>query len=219
MGGRSSRGGGGTGPGDGNPVRRRSGRRGGDSGTRQAIEAAARRQFATVGYDRTTLRSVAAEAGVDSALVAYFFGSKAKLFVEVVELPFEPAYVLPRVFESGPDAAGERLAHTLLDGLENPDVRQRLVGLVRAAASEPEAATMVRELLGRRMGGQVLQDLGVTEGELRASLIGSQVVGLVMARYIVAVEPLASLPPAAVAAAIAPNLQRYLTAPLPALLG
>ena len=191
----------------------------GDSGTRQAIEAAARRQFATVGYDRTTLRSVAAEAGVDSALVAYFFGSKAKLFVEVVELPFEPAYVLPRVFESGPDAAGERLAHTLLDGLENPDVRQRLVGLVRAAASEPEAATMVREFLGRRMGGQVLQDLGVTEGEFRASLIGSQVVGLVMARYIVVVEPLASLPPAAVAAAIAPNPQRYLTAPLPALLG
>ncbi len=157
---------------------------------------------------------LAAEAGVDAALVSYFFGSKAKLFVEVVELPFEPAQVLPMVFEPGPEGAGERLAQVLLAGLENPDVRQRLVGLVRAAASQPEAAAMVRELVARRMGAQTLGALGVTDADLRASLIGSQVVGLVMARYIVAVEPLASLPPAVVAAAIAPNLQRYLTGPL-----
>lgn len=211
---RSSRGERGRGRGSGDPGRRRSGRRPAESGTRSAIAAAARRRFATLGYDRTTLRSVAAEAGVDPALVTYFFGSKAKLFVEVVELPFEPAQVLPMVFETGPEGAGERLAQVLLAGLENPDVRQRLVGLVRAAASEPEAAAMVRELLARRMGAQTLAALGVTDADLRATLIGSQVVGLVMARYIVAVEPLASLPPAAVAAAIAPNLQRYLTAPL-----
>lgn len=194
---------------------RRSGRRPADSGTRDAIEAAARRQFATIGYDRTSLRSIASEAGVDPGLVAYFYGSKPKLFVEVVGAPFDPAQVLPEVFALGPEAAGDRLAQFLLTALEDPDTGARFVGLVRAAASEPEAATMVRDLIASGVVAQIVQSLQVQDAELRATLIGSQVVGLVMARYIVAIEPLASLPAATVAAAIAPNLQRYLTAPLP----
>ena len=74
---------------------RRSGRRPGPSGTREAILAAARSQFAAQGYDRTSMRGIAAEAGVDQALVAHFFGAKQRLFVEVVRLPFEPSQVLP----------------------------------------------------------------------------------------------------------------------------
>jgi AcrR family transcriptional regulator len=192
----------------------RSGRRPADSRTREAIEKAARRQFATVGYDRTSLRSIAGEAGVDPALVSYFFRAKQRLFVEVVDLPFDPAHVVPMVFSAGPEAAGERLAHFLLTTLENPEMRERLIGLVRAAASEPEAADMFREVVARRLVGAIVEALDVEQAELRASLIGSQVVGLLMARYIVRVEPLASLPAATLIEAIAPNLQRYLTAPL-----
>lgn len=193
---------------------RRSGRRPGDSGTRAAIRAAAGRQFAEVGYDRTSMRSIAAEAGVDPGLVAHFFGNKHRLFVEVVELPFDPEHVVPVIFAGDREQIGRRLAEFLLTMLENPEARRRITGLVRAAASEPEAARMVRALIEREVFARIVDALGVDDADARAALVGSQVVGLVMARHIVAVEPLASMAPERAAAAIAPNLQRYLTGPL-----
>lgn len=193
---------------------RRSGRRPGDSGTREAIRAAAARLFAAQGYDRTSLRAVAAEAGVDPKLVAHYFGSKQQLFVAVVELPFDPAVAVPAIFAGPREEIGERLARFFVGVLEDPEGRRRMTGLVRAAASEPEAARLVRELIGREVVGRIVEQLEVDDAGLRASLVGSQMVGLAMARYVVGIEPLASLPPDAVVAAIAPNLQRYLTGPL-----
>jgi AcrR family transcriptional regulator len=183
------------------------GRRPGASVTREAISAAARRQFAERGYDRASLRSIAAEAGVDAALIAHFFGSKERLFVAVVELPIDPELVLPQVLDGPRGKTGERLARVLVDVLEDGEARRRITGLVRAAATEPAAARMVRELLTRRVFSPLAH-------LLRANLLGSQVVGLVMARYVVGVEPLASLPRDTLVAAIAPTLQRYLTEPL-----
>ncbi|MDQ4082448.1 MAG: TetR family transcriptional regulator [Actinomycetota bacterium] len=192
-----------------------SGRRPGASGTREEIRAAAARLFAEQGYDRTSLRAIARAAGVDQKLVAHFFGSKQRLFVEVVELPFDPSAVLPALLGGDRDGVGERFARFVLGVLEDPDGRRRLTGLVRAAATEPDAARMVRELITREVFVHIVEALGVEDGALRASLLGSQIVGLVMARYVVAVEPLASASPEAVVAAIAPNLQRYLVEPLP----
>jgi AcrR family transcriptional regulator len=193
---------------------RRSGRRPGASGTRDAIGEAAARLFAERGFDRTSMRAIAAEAGVDQKLIAHFFGSKHRLFVEVFAPPFNPAVVIPQVFAGDRGELGERVARFLLGVLEDPESRQRFTGLVRAAASEPEAARMVRDLISREVLARIVEALGVDDADVRASLLGSQVVGLVMARYIVAVEPLASMPADAVATAIAPNLQRYLVEPL-----
>jgi AcrR family transcriptional regulator len=190
------------------------GRRPGQSGTRGAILAAASRQFSERGYDRTSLRSIAAEAGVDPALVTHFFGSKQRLFVEVVEFPFDPAEVLPQVLAGDPEGVGRRLAELLVSVLEDPEARPRVLGVVRAAASEPEAARMVRELLTREVWAPGAALLGVEDAELRMNLVGSQIVGMVMARYVVGAEPLASLPPEQLVDAIGPTLQRYLTAPL-----
>jgi AcrR family transcriptional regulator len=194
--------------------RRRSGRRPGRSGTRDAIQAEAARQFAELGYDRTTLRSIAREVGVDQKLVAYFFGTKQQLFVEVVRLPFDPALVVPTVFGGDREGIGERVARFIMSVLDDPEARRPLIGLVRAAASEPEAARMVRELLTSQVIARIADALGVGDAEVRANLAGSQIVGLLIARYIVRLEPLASLPAEQVAAAIAPNLQRYLVEPL-----
>lgn len=195
-------------------VRQRSGRRPGDSGTRTAIRTAARNQFASRGYDRTTMRSVASEAGVDPALITHYFGSKRHLFADVVELPFDPAEVIPEFFAAGRDTAGARLARFIVGVLEVPESRSRMTSLVRAAASEPEAAELIRELIMREILAPLVEQLGSSDAELRASLAQAQVVGLIMARYIVQVEPLASLPPEALIRAIAPSLQRYLTEPL-----
>jgi AcrR family transcriptional regulator len=160
------------------------------------------------------MRSIASEARVDPALVAHFFGSKQRLFVAAVELPFDPAVEIPAVIGDDPGTAGERLAGFVLGMLEDEEARGRIAGLVRAAASEPEAAAMLRELIEREVLGRIAAALRVEDAPVRASLVGSQVVGLVMARHVVRVEPLASLPAETVAAALAPTFQRYLTGPL-----
>jgi AcrR family transcriptional regulator len=188
----------------------RSGRRPGTSGTREAIAEAARRSFGELGYERTTIRAIAGDAGVDPALVVHFYGSKQQLFLSVMDLPFAPEDVLPRILAGDRDSVGERFAHFIVGVLEDTAARSVLTGMVRAAASEPEAARMLRELISRRVFAAITASLGADDAELRANLVGSQVVGLVVARYIVAVEPLASLDPDQLVAAIAPNLQRYL---------
>jgi AcrR family transcriptional regulator len=193
---------------------KRPGRRPGESGTRESIVRAARRLFAERGYDRTTLRAVAAEAGVDPALVVHFFGSKQALFLSVVELPFEPAEALPEVLAGARDAVGLRFARFVVGVLEDPEARNRITGIVRAAASEPEAARVMRELLSARIIGPLAESLGAGDARLRAALTGSQVVGLVMARVVVGVEPLASLEPESLVRAVAPTFQRYLAEPL-----
>jgi AcrR family transcriptional regulator len=196
-------------------VARRSGRRPGPTGTREAIREAAERLFAERGYDRTSLRAIASAAGVDQKLVAHFFGSKQRLFVEVFTPPFDPAIAIPQVLAGDRAEIGERVARFLLTVLEDPVGRRRMTGLIRAAASEPEAARMVRDLISREILARIIDALAVEDAGVRASLLGSQVVGLAMARYIVGVEPLASMPADDVIAAIAPNLQRYLVEPLP----
>jgi AcrR family transcriptional regulator len=193
---------------------RPSGRRRGDSGTRAAIEAAAARQFAEHGYDRASMRSIALEAGVDPALVSHFFGSKQRLFVAVVELPFDPAQAIPVLLEGDPAEVGERLARFLVGVLENEAGRRRAVGLVRAAASEAEAARLVRALVEDQLFAPIAEHLGADNPRLRASFVGAQMVGLVMARYVVAVEPLASLPADALVANLAGLLQKLLTGPI-----
>jgi AcrR family transcriptional regulator len=191
--------------------RTHTGRRPGPSGTREAILAAAQRQFARLGYDRTSIRAVAAEARVDQKLVTHYFGSKQQLFVAAVELPVRPAD-FAAIFAGDRRKLGERLArYVILEVLDRPDARNSMTGVIRAAASEPEAARMVRDLLMREIWSPAAELLGSDDADLRVTLLASQLVGLVTARYIVAAEPLASLPSERLAAAIAPTLQHYLT--------
>jgi AcrR family transcriptional regulator len=187
------------------------GRRPGESGTREAIAQAAQRLFSELGYDRTTIRAIAAAADVDPALVNHFFGSKQELFRVVTTLPVELAEVLPRIAEGPRSQAGLRLADYVMGVLEDPETRRAITGLVRAAASDPEAARVVREIVTARVLTPIAEHLAEDQPTLRASLINSQMVGLIMARYVLALEPLASMPRDEVVQAIAPNLQRYLT--------
>jgi AcrR family transcriptional regulator len=190
---------------------RRSGRRPGASGTREAILAAARRQFAALGYVRTTMRGVAAEAGVDQALVAHFFGGKQGLFVEVVRLPFAPGEVLPRLLEGDREELGERIARFMAAVLDDPEGRARVTGVMRAAASEPEIARMMREFMQGELWTPLAEALGVDDAQLRVTLAASQLVGMVMVRHVIEAEPLASLSPDELVEHLAPTLQRYLT--------
>jgi len=191
----------------------RSGRRPGPTQTREAIAAAARDQFAELGYDRATIRTIAKAAGVDPALVMRFYGSKEDLFRAVMTLPPEVSEAIARLAEGPRETLGRRLAEIVVASMESPSTRSILLGRIRSAASHPGAAALVRE--------NVTHDLGrlaaaVTDDrpEVRAVLVGAHVVGIALARYVVLVEPLASLPGPEVVDYLAPTFQRFLTEPL-----
>jgi AcrR family transcriptional regulator len=192
---------------------KRSGRRPGPTTTREAIADAARRQFAELGYDRATLRGIAGEAGVDAALVVRFHGSKEALFREVMALPAGVADAIAGLAEGPRETIGRRLAQVVVGMLEDPRSRSVVLGRIRSASSHPDAAALVRETVTREVGRLVA---AVTDDrpETRAVLVGSQVVGLALARYIVRVEPLASLPAADVVDYVAPVFQHYLVGEL-----
>ncbi len=192
----------------------RRGRRPGGADTRGTILDSARELFSAHGFERTTIRAVALRAGVDPALVLHYFGSKDSLFLAAIELPFEPEAVLPHLVAGDVDTLGERVARFVVGLLEDETARGRVLAVIRAAASEPAAAQLLRGLIERRIRDPIARGLGAEDAELRASLMGSQIVGLVMARHVVGVEPLASLPADQLAATIAPTFQRYLAEPL-----
>jgi AcrR family transcriptional regulator len=189
----------------------RTGRRPGLSGTREAILDAARRAFAEHGYQRATIRGVAELAGVDPALVHHYFGTKQGLFVAAVQLPVNPVEQLSAVLADDPELVGQRMIGVFLSVWDLAANNSPLLALVRSAVSDEQAAAMLREFITEEVLGRIAEGLGSPDAKLRATLVGSQLVGLMMARYIIRVEPLASAPPALVAAAIGPTLQRYLT--------
>jgi AcrR family transcriptional regulator len=174
---------------------------------------AARARFAAHGYAGTRLRDVAADADVDVALVSYFFGSKDGLFAAAMELPINPAQLVEELVAEGSDGLGERLARTILARLDAAD-GSPIVALVRSAASNEQAAALLRGFVEREVLGRLVRAVDAPNPELRAALAGSQVVGLIMARYVVRVQPIADADPETLATAIGPTLQRYLTGEL-----
>jgi AcrR family transcriptional regulator len=192
----------------------RTGRRPGVSGTREAILGAARRAFAEHGYQHATVRGVADLAGVDPALVHHYFGTKQELFVAAVQLPVNPVEQLMAVLNEDSDQAGRRMVETFLSVWDHAATQNPLLALIRSAVGDEHAAAMLREFITEEVLGQIARRLGGADARLRATLVGSQIIGLAMARYIVKVEPLASAPPTQVVAAVGPTLQRYLTGDL-----
>ncbi len=191
----------------------RTGRRPGGTDTREAILSAARKAFARGGFDGATVRGIAGDAGVDPALVHHFFGTKQALFVAAMEFPVDVGAILPALLARGVDGLGERLVRLLLSVWESE--RSPFIALIRGAVSHEESAALLREFISRELLGRVAAAAEADRPELRATLIGSQLIGLAMARYIIRIEPLASADAATVVAAVAPTVQRYLTGPLP----
>jgi AcrR family transcriptional regulator len=189
----------------------RTGRRPGASGTREAILDAARRAFTEQGYQRATIRGVAELAGVDPALVHHYFGTKQDLFVAAVEFPINPVERLTAVLAEDRERVGERMIGVFLSVWDHAANASPLLALVRSAVGDERAAAMLREFITEEVLGQIARQLGSPDARFRATLVGSQLVGLMMARYIIKVEPLASAPAGQVAAAVGPTLQRYLT--------
>jgi len=152
----------------------------------------ARQQFAELGYERVSVRGVAREAGVDPKLVHHYFGGKESLFAAVVELPLTPGDVIAELREPSEEALGHRLARIIVRLQSNALSRMTMLGVIRAATSQPLAAERIRALLTTRLLLPIARELTIDQPDVRAALVGSQVVGLIMARYVVKLPALAS---------------------------
>jgi AcrR family transcriptional regulator len=188
----------------------RPGRRPGPSQTREAVLGAARRLFAEHGYDKTTIRAIGREAGVDAALVHHHFGTKEQVFVAAMELPFEPSAVITDIIAGPREDVAQRITRFFLSVWREQERRAPMVAMLRSATTNQQAAAMFREFIESALLARAADALGLPR--LRVGAAAAQLVGIVFVRYVIGVEPLASAPEEHLVALITPVLEYYLSA-------
>jgi AcrR family transcriptional regulator len=189
-----------AGPGHGGPR---------SAATRRAILDAARAAFTARGYEQTTIRAVAAAAGIDASMVMRYYGSKAGLFAAAATADLE----VPDLRAVPAEERGEALVRHLVERWEDTSRDDELILLLRTAVTSEAVAAQLQAVLARLVTEPVaaLEAGEAGRAAERGSFIGAQLLGLALCRYILRLEPLAALPAADVIAAVAPSVQRYLT--------
>lgn len=189
------------------------GRRPGAPDTRAEVLDAAKVLFAERGFSRTTIRAVASDAGVDPSLVHHYFGTKDDLFMAALALPIDPRELLGPIVAAGPDGAGERLVRTLLSVWDDPQVQPALLAVARSVIGD-DGGRLVGEGFIPVVIGPVLAALAVDRPEVRIPLVVSQLVGLIVTRYVLALTGMVEMPAEDVVVRLGPTIQRYLTGDL-----
>lgn len=191
----------------------RAGRRPGQTETRERILSAARSLFGRRGYEGTTVRAIAAEAEVNPALVHHFFGTKERVFVVALNLPIDPAVIVPRILTGPRQELGRRMVRTMLDVWGDPDSRQSFLALLRSVTTRDEAARMLRQLMEHTVLDRLADALEVPR--LRLAAAAAHVVGLALLRYVIGMEPLADADEAEIVELMAPVIQYYVDGSAP----
>jgi AcrR family transcriptional regulator len=192
------------------------GRRPGKPETRGEVLGVARRRFLAEGYQAVTLRSIAAEAGVDVALVSYFFGSKKGLFGAALALPANPPEVLLQALPGDPATLPERVLTALLRVWDDPEQGGPLRVMVLAAVQDPELSRLLKEVLEREMIDRIAEHIGGADARFRAGAFTTQLAGVVFARYVLRLDPVAAMTVDELTRHLAPGLRAALHGPRPA---
>ena len=198
-----------------NAERKRPGRPPGPSDTRERILSSARELFARNGIDKTSIRAIAADANVDPALVHHYFGTKTQLFAAAIHIPVDPMAVIGPLREVPVDRIGHVLPSILLP-LWDSEMGKGFIATLRSILAGNDVSlvrSFLQEVIAAEVGSRVDNPPG--SGRIRVQFVASQLVGVVMARYILELDPFRSLPVDQIAQTIGPNLQRYLTDDLP----
>jgi AcrR family transcriptional regulator len=172
--------------------------------TRAAILKAAQELFAAQGYERTTVRDIAARAAIDPAMVMRYFGSKEALFARVTAFDLR----LPDLTAVARARIGATLVAHFLEVWEGPRSSGSLTSLLRAAASNEDAAATIRTIFGGQVVPMLLRVVPPAELPARAALVATQILGLAFARYVIKVPPLVALSRAELIRLVGPTMQR-----------
>ena len=184
--------------------------------TRSHILTAAAAEFTRDGYESTSMRGIARAAGVDPALVRHYFADKAGLFGEAIAAPMRPDRLVATALGGPRERVGENLVRYVIQTLDDPATSRRVISMMQTALGQEFAAGMFREFLIREVLKRIATELLDEDAELRASFAATQVVGLVIARYGLRIEPLASASADEVVARVGPVVQWHLMGnPLP----
>ena len=182
----------------------------GTDDVRDAVLDAARAAFHARGYVRTSVKGVAAAAGVAPEVVNRYWNSKESLFAAAMQLPFDPASAVPRLVAPGLDGMGERLTRATLDLLADEETRNDFIALFQAGASATKAARGMQDFIERSIVDRLVRVVGVPDARLRVNLIISYLMGIGTSRYVIRLEPLASMPEVDVIKLVAPTIQNWL---------
>lgn len=197
----------------------RTGRRRGQPRTRQQILDAARELFAQRGYAGTSMRAIGSAAGVDPALVHHYFGTKEELFRAVLDVPVDPGHLLQQIGGASADETPARFVQTFLSVWDSPKTGPQMVSLVRRVFADQRSTEMLGDFFGSTVIGPataaLLVGIDKKDAEARVALVVSQMLGVVLLRKVVALEPLASMPVEQLTAALVPTITRYLYGALP----
>jgi AcrR family transcriptional regulator len=172
---------------------------------------AARSRFAESGYEKTSVRAIARAAGVDAALVHHYFGTKEQLFLAALDFPLEPSLIAGLITSGDRARAGERIVRFAMSLWDQDPVRERLLAMLRTAATNEQVAELFRGFVQRELVGHVARALGAPRADLRVELVMAQILGLAMARYVFRIEPLASAGTEELVQLVGPVFQHYLS--------
>lgn len=182
----------------------------GSDEARDAVLDAARAAFHSSGYARTTVKGVAAMAGVAPSVVAKYYDNKEAMFAAAMKLPFDPSSAVPELLAPGLDGMGERMVRATFEVFNDEESREDLMALFQAGASAGRAAQSLRDFLEDSVIDRLAVVVGIPDARLRASLISSHLIGLAVTRFIIRLEPLASAPEEDVVRIYAPLIQDLL---------
>lgn len=187
------------------------GRRPGNQDTRGQIITAARHAFAAKGFAGASMRGIASDAGVDAALIHHYFDSKQQLFLATIAMPLELPGFVEQVATGTRSDLGERLVRTVL-GVWDSELQPSLVAAIRTALTDPVLTRSVAEFFTLEVIGHVLRrdDLPAEEANRRAGLVASQILGLLIGRYVLRLPVLVNRESADLVTEIGPTVQRYI---------
>lgn len=199
--------------------RRRTGRRPGPTNTRNEILHAGRKLFAERGFDGTSMRAIAAEADVDAALIGHYFGGKEGLFEAVMELPVDPVALAAQLTKAPLDELPAHLVATFLQVWEGPDTGPAMVSVMRRAIGDPAQLESLRSFMAGAVLGPVMPRLahyGAPEQvHARLSLVASLLLGTMVTRHVLHLDPLHQMTRDDLAALLLPTVTHYLVDELP----
>lgn len=174
---------------------------------RSGLLDAARSLFAASGYARTTMKGVAAAAGVAPEVVRRYYASKGELFAAALRLPTDPATAVPALLAPGLEGLGDRLVRFMLATLDDPQARADLLGLARAGGSAYSSTRALQEYVESAVVDRVVTAIGVPDARMRAALVSSYLMGIAVGRYVARIEPLASASDEHVVRMVGPVIQ------------